>query len=134
VRVALVIDAIECGNCGVWFGMERSRIADRKQDGQDFYCVNGHKIHYSDNENARLRRTAERLRQHRDDAYAALGATQDQLESTARSLRATRAVVTRQRNRAAAGTCPVDGCHRHFANLARHIAGQHPDFTQAPTP
>lgn len=40
--------------------------------------------------------------------------------------RAQKGQNTRLKNRIAAGVCPC--CNRSFQNVARHMAGQHPDF------
>jgi hypothetical protein len=47
-------------------------------------------------------------------------------EHTKRKLAATKGVVTRIKNRVANGTCPC--CDKQFADLARHMQGQHPDY------
>jgi len=55
------------------------------------------------------------------DRSASLTADRDQI---AASLRTTKGVVTKMRKRAITGTCAF--CHRHFANVERHVATQHP--------
>lgn len=66
------------------------------------------------------------------DRLARERASHDQTQA---SLKAQRAAAKRARNErdrlkahATAGVCPVDGCHRHFTNLERHIETKHPDF------
>lgn len=52
--------------------------------------------------------------------------TRAELRQTQRSLIAQKGVTTRLKNRAKNGVCPC--CNRHFKNLARHMASQHPEF------
>lgn len=66
-----------------------------------------------------------------------LNSTQDMLATSRREStrldhqrRAEKAAKTRLKNRIAAGVCPC--CNRTFANLARHMTGQHPDFKKKP--
>jgi hypothetical protein len=46
--------------------------------------------------------------------------------------RSTRGALTKQRKRAANGVCAC--CHRSFANVARHMKTQHPDFNPDAAP
>lgn len=57
--------------------------------------------------------------------------TRAELRETENKRRAEKAAKTRMRNRIANGVCPC--CNRYFAQLARHMANQHPEFT-APSP
>lgn len=123
-----IIVGHRCGECGILFGMPDDFLTQRKRDGKTFYCPNGHGRHYSETEAQRLKKQLERAQQNYEYMRNSRDAARDQADSAERSRRALKGVVTRQRNRAAAGVCPVDGCHRHFQNLQRHIAGQHPDF------
>lgn len=59
----------------------------------------------------------------------ALTREQSRHDQTLASLRATKGVVTRTKRRIAHGVCPC--CKRTFANVARHMAGQHPDYGAA---
>ena len=49
-------------------------------------------------------------------------------ERTVRRLNAQRANVTKLKKRISAGVCPC--CTRTFSNLSRHMATQHPDYTE----
>jgi hypothetical protein len=128
-----VLTVIECCTCHMDFAMPQDFVRDRRRDHAWWYCPTGHRQHYlgeSDLECAeRLRREAERRAERMD---AAATHERDQREATERSLRATRGHLTRQRRRAAHGVCPC--CSRTFANVATHVAKQHPDFVKAVTP
>lgn len=53
---------------------------------------------------------------------------QRRLESERRAHAATKGQLTKTKKRIANGVCPC--CNRSFANLERHMAGQHPDYPQ----
>ncbi len=114
---------IDCCSCGVSFGMTTAMERQRRQDHTGFYCPNGHGQHFTAKSDADLlqeeRRRAKRLASLLDDE-------QQQHRATERRLSATRGVVTRTKKRIAAGVCPC--CNRTFQQLARHMAGQHPDY------
>lgn len=112
-----------CANCGVLFAAPEMLLDKRREDGDSFYCPNGHSLVY-DSENERLRKELARAK----DQLATERARSAQVDA---SLRATRGVVTKQRKRlekVVAGVCPVDGCKRHFRDLRRHIATKHPEY------
>jgi len=113
-----------CGECGVLFAAPQALLKWARDDGDNFFCPNGHSLTYTETEADRLKN---QLRQTKD-RLAIVQARSDQTEA---SLRATRGVVTRQRRKlekVVAGVCPVDGCKRHFKDLRRHIESKHPNF------
>jgi hypothetical protein len=121
VTVETVLQPHTCKSCGVLFALPREFTEQRRNDGQTWYCPNGHQWVYRDTEVMRLRRALEQ-----QEANAEW--YRDQLSASERSLSATRGVVTKLRKRAHAGTCPF-GCRRHFVDLERHVASKHPGET-----
>lgn len=112
-----------CGTCGVVWGMPETFLDARRQDGEWWYCPNGHKWHWSgETVEVRLRRQLE----HTKDSLASARAARDQAQA---SLRATKGVVTKMRKRVGNGVCPC--CKRTFKDLARHMESQHPTFKDA---
>lgn len=122
----VTIIPVDCCNCGVVFGLAEGHLRQLRQTGEWFYCPNGHRQHYTETDADRLRKQLALAERQRDAARANATHFQDQAEATERVLRATRGQVTKLRKRVANGVCPC--CNRTFANLARHMAGQHPDF------
>lgn len=121
VYIESKIHIIECARCQIDFGIGADFMRRRREDHQNFYCPNGHpNVYLADNEEERLRKRVERLE-------ATLTHTRDQRDAAERSARAHKGVATRVKNRVAKGVCPC--CSRTFENLARHMAGQHPDWT-----
>lgn len=120
---------IECGHvgCGVSFALADAFIAARRDDHATWYCPNGHTRWYPE-KNAVETERASRERAERQAAYArqSAAAWRDQAEAAHRQATAYKGHATRLRRRAAAGVCPC--CNRSFADLGRHMAGQHPDF------
>ena len=113
----------QCKGCGIWFGMPEGFVANRKRDGQTWYCPNGHpwvwnntdakKIADLESDVARLRDNAEFWKSREATAQRRVSAAKGQ--------------VTKIKNRIANGVCPC--CNRHFANVERHMKNQHPDFS-----
>lgn len=113
----------DCGECGIPFGMPTNIYNDRRNDGRNFWCPNGHKIAFLETENARLNRL---LRQERDSRARAVAA-RDQAEA---SRRAWKGQATRARNKVLAGQCPF--CGQHLRDLERHVSRQHADEAAKP--
>jgi len=117
IEVGVTLEPIECGRCGVWFAIPERMIAERRKDGETFYCPNGHGRVYRDSEFDQLRdravqarRRAEQLQREKDQLVNDL---LDQVKLHKRVLR-----------RVHGGVCPH--CNRTFQNLQEHVARQHP--------
>ena len=117
----------ECPTCFVLHAIPRDMHERRLADGGDVYCPNGHVWVFTQSEVDRLKRKLKAAEQSLSSAQARATHEADQRHAAERSAAAYKGQATRLRNRAAAGVC-LAGCHRSFANLARHMASQHPDF------
>jgi uncharacterized protein YdaU (DUF1376 family) len=115
---------VECGMCAIDFAMPATMHEKCVKDGSDFWCPNGHKIHYYETDNKRLKQQLAWAR----DETARARAARDQAEATTRAVKGHN---TRLKKRAAAGVCPC--CNRTFKQLARHMKSQHPEFPEEPT-
>jgi hypothetical protein len=120
------IKAVVCGDCRMPFGLPENLYNARRADGGQFCCPNGHFICWGDNETKRLKEEKEilerRLKWARED-----GTYQRELRLAAeRKAAAQKGVTTKLKKRIANGVCPC--CQRSFADLHRHMKGQHPDF------
>lgn len=110
---------VGCYKCGVLFGMPDELDNKFRQTHEMFCCPFGHQQHY-------LGETREEaLKRQLQQSEARCSHTEDQLESTQNSLRSTRGVVTRIKNRVKRGVCPF--CNRHFENVERHMKAKHSD-------
>jgi hypothetical protein len=112
-----ILVVTSCGNCGIPFGIPDDLERARRQDGGAFYCPNGHRISWSETENAKLQRQLKFER----DRIASERARADGAEA---SLRATKGHVTRLRKRVIEGECPL--CGQHLRDLERHMGRVHP--------
>lgn len=125
----LVVQDCCWAECGMTFGVPIEFDRGRRNDHGWFHCPRGHAQSYSGQSAAEKER--ERAdRAERDVAYltASRQAAWDQAQASERSARALRGVITRYRNRIAAGVCPVQSCRRNFANVKAHIESQHPEW------
>lgn len=114
---------MQCGTCGVWHAFPESIYDNAKYEGGYWSCPNGHKRGWAEGEKQeeinKLRRRAERAEQ--QQAKIA-----DERDAALRQASAARGQVTRIKNRVGRGVCPC--CKRTFANVARHMASQHPEY------
>lgn len=125
-----------CITCGIAFGMPEDFHANLRRNGKTFYCPNGHSMWFGKGEADRLReqlRAAEaQATAAKDQADAARRHAQAETnmrQAAERSAAAFKGQVTQLRNRVARGQCPC--CHRTFADVARHMVSQHPEFETA---
>lgn len=118
IQRSLVLDVERCCNCGVEWGMTRALRQARLDDGDWFYCPNGHGQHFT-------RSTKDELR----EAQRALASAREDLRVRSVELKQANDELKRQRQRSKGGACPC--CNRTFVQLARHMKAKHPDYTEA---
>lgn len=118
-----------CASCGITFAAPAHFIQKRREDGETFYCPNGHSLGFGKGENDRLKKQLESAQREVQRAYTHATHQRDQREAAERSNAALRGVVTRTKKRAAAGVCQC--CSRTFQDVARHMASQHPNYVAA---
>lgn len=112
-----------CCNCAVLFAIPKY-LQDQLRDSHDkFYCPNGHGQSYLSKSDAEL------ANERADRLAAQVKMVGQRLERERKSHSATKGKVTKLKNRIANGVCPC--CNRTFANVARHMASQHPEFEGA---
>lgn len=112
--------------CNIGFAVPVSFERVRRNDHAWFYCPNGHRQHWSGQteEEKRIARLEKALARREDELTREMARVVDERKAHA----ATKGKLTKTRNRAAKAMCPVDGCRRHFSNVARHVASQHPGY------
>lgn len=119
---------LHCGVCQIPHGIPTEMYNDRLANGGEWYCPNGHNLHFIETESDKLKKELASARRQAESARGGQRWERDQRLAAERSARAYKGHVTRLRNRIANGVCPVTGCHRHFDNVQAHIAGQHPEW------
>lgn len=108
-----------CYSCGMYFAVPDSFDSNRRMDGKNFFCPNGHPQMYTENDRI-LRERADRIS---EQLRAQLAAAKDQQAALQRDADAIKAKVAK-------GGCPCPHCKRQFVNLRRHIASKHPNFVK----
>lgn len=121
-KVTTTYELATCCDCSIRWAMSEDYIDLRRDDGQAFYCPNGHGQVYRDNLKSRNRELEQQL----DAARQLARQERDAAEREMRRHAATKGQLTKARKRAASGVCPC--CHRSFENMARHMATKHPNF------
>lgn len=121
-----------CITCFIQFQVPVGFTAARRTDGKTFYCPQGHSMAYdrTESEEDKLRRERDRLKQNAaylEDRNRELAEQRDAAE---RRASAAKGRITKLKNRAAKGICPC--CNHSFADLARHMHSEHPDFVEQP--
>ena len=114
--------------CGIQLAIPHSLWRKAQSDNRHaVYCPLGHQFVYSDNETDRERAKNEQLARALASAREDTRVAQIEAQQARHRERAQKAAKTGLKNRVAAGVCPC--CTRSFQNLARHMAGQHPDWS-----
>lgn len=54
---------VNCPTCTIVFAMPKQLFDLRQKDGESFYCPSGHKLHYGDNETAKLEKRINDLKE-----------------------------------------------------------------------
>lgn len=132
--VTVTLAAHTCGQCGIIFGMTEKYIADRKNDHETWYCPNGHARAFTGQSEAERLRDELAREKHRTEQATARAEDEarrrrlviEQKDAVERSLRATKAVVTRTKKKIVAGRCPC--CSTQFKDLKSHMATRHPNY------
>lgn len=125
-EVAIRIEYLECGGCGVTFGIPSSLYTQYNNNGISVRCPNPNcrwpSMHRTESEVAKLKKQLESAQQSRRWA-------EESLENERKSHTATKGNLTKLKKRVHNGVCPC--CKRSFQNLARHMKGKHPDYPES---
>lgn len=111
-----------------WCGIAHAIPSDlnrwaSQSDRNTVYCPLGHEWVVRDSVENKLKRERDR------SSYLQSRVDQEQARADHEASRAAgyKGHLTRVKKRVGNGVCPC--CNRSFVNLARHMAGQHPDYT-----
>jgi hypothetical protein len=119
VKHELQLTVQECIKCGMLFGVPAQWDSKRREDGQTFYCPNGHSQAY-------IEGPVEQLRKALDEEKRRVEAWKRQSEMHEAAAKRAQKEAKRIKTRVGNGVCPC--CQRSFVNLQRHISSRHPDF------
>lgn len=132
VAIEVVYVEIDCATCSFTFAVPETFVERRRKDGRTFYRPAGgsnHPLSFGESEADKLRKQVEAKDRRIAAAEGTITHLRDQRDAADRSARAQKAANTRLRKRVANGVCPC--CNRTFADVARHMANQHPEFETA---
>lgn len=115
--------AFDCANCGVPFALTEDYEARRRNDGNTFYCPNGHPHSWHETEGDRLRKEIAEAKSRLDAEQGWTRRLTGDLDQERRSHAATKGQLTKTRKRIENGVCP--DCNRHFVDVERHMKSKH---------
>lgn len=107
---------MQCGSCGVWHAIPKTRYESARREGGFWTCPNGHSRGWQKGEE---QKEISKLRRERDRLTQQAAQKDDEIAAQAKQMK-------RLKKRAAAGTCPC--CSRSFSNMSTHMRKQHPEF------
>lgn len=118
-NISVQLEDHVCGTCGIPYAAPDYFWRERKKDGAGFYCPNGHNRHFSETEEAKLKKEVERLKGEVEWQRGRAAAKDKELI-------AQKGLTTKAKKkleRIEKGVCPE--CNRTFANVARHMQSKH---------
>ena len=115
-----------CYKCGIRFGMPDYLDDKNRENGNSFWCPNGHPQCYCITEVQRLKKELQQVESQRSRWHDRFREEACVRRTAERSNQALKGVVTRTKKRHAAGLCPC--CNRTFQQLVRHMKSKHPDY------
>jgi hypothetical protein len=121
------LTTMQCGPCGGTYAISEAYRAKKAQEGGYWHCPYCQcSWGYAGSENARLKQAVEDERQRVAVANERAAEFRRMAETQGRRAAAARGQVTKIKKRVANGSCPC--CRQSFANLAAHMASQHPTY------
>lgn len=129
ITITVEMARIDCWACGFAYAVPMEFRDRRRRDGRDFWCPGcGRSACFKECEIDQLKRKVASAQQRAEywcDQHTRAVA---QCEAEERRHRATKGVLTKTRKRVGHGVCPC--CNRSFANLRRHMANKHPEYSE----
>lgn len=116
----------DCPVCGIKYALPQELLDVRSERGGNWYCPNGHSLHFVTTEATRLARELEQERSRLAGARDEARRQREHRQAAERRVTAMKGVVTRTKNRVAKGKCVRCSCE--FPDLAAHMATEHPDY------
>jgi|SRR5579864_3701645 len=118
-----------CPTCFVHYAAPQAMFDKRLEEGGHWYCPNGHEIVFRDTALSKAKAEAEKLRLERDRLKQNEAWYEEAIATERKEKQALKSQLKKVHARVGHGVCPC--CNRSFANLQRHMAGKHPDYSQA---
>lgn len=116
-----------CCNCGMFFALPEDVRNRRVEDRKSFFCPAGHSQSYTgETEAQRLARELEQMKAARNRSEERETNLRKQNQTLEHRLHGTQGALTKAKKRIGKGACPC--CNRHFSNVQKHMATQHPGY------
>lgn len=115
------LHTVQCGSCGVWHAIPRTRYEAAEKEGGFWFCPNGHERGFRE---GTQKRDADKKRM--EWAEQEIKLLNEQIKAHKQDVTTLKGKLTKERKRIKGGVCPC--CNRHFTELEMHMANKHPDF------
>jgi hypothetical protein len=132
VTLTATLEIFTCPVCGIHYGVPPNYARQRRMDGKDWHCPNGHQLTFGKSELEIVREELQRERQALDQEKARVRDLKEQRDRVQESLAKEKESAKRLKRRIGNGVCPC--CKRSFDNLKRHMATKHPELLECRTP
>lgn len=119
---------VTCCNCATEFAMSEQLHNKRNNDGEAFYCPNGHRQYFSESEVIKLQKqlqsalSSKKFFEERSEHY------RETLIHEERRSKGLKSALTLTKRRIAKGKCPC--CDKTFPDLSSHIAEKHRNYKE----
>jgi hypothetical protein len=120
----------ECPTCGITYALPQKWEDSQRRLKGTVYCPAGCRLGWNKSEADRLRAQLDQAKANAAYQRNRREAAEAEAERAAARARGYKGALVKAKKRAAAGVCPVAGCKRTFADVARHVANQHPDWQE----
>lgn len=119
-------ETVCCGECGISFAVPASLKRRWHNTGENWYCPNGHCMHFIESTVQKQAKEIERLRKEKEWAEQGKARACREAGHANRRASALKGVNTKIKKRIGNGVCPC--CNRTFKNLAGHMKTKHPKY------
>lgn len=123
------LTTINCGECGGTYAINERYRQQKATEGGYWncpYCRCG--WGYGESENARLKKELDQERKRKEWAQQEARNANQKAEHERRVGLGYKGALVKTKKRIGKGTCPC--CKRHFSNVERHMATQHPEYAE----
>lgn len=124
----VTVTSATCCKCGYEIWMTEGYKRARRRDHKWFYCTScGTSQHWSqESKEERLARELRAANQREETQRQRLREAREATERERKVAQGYKGAWVKTKKRIGKGTCPC--CKRHFSNVERHMATQHPEY------
>ena len=119
----VALNAHDCPECGVIYGITEEYESRRRDDGQRWVCPNGHGVSFNHSARQKLEDDLKRAEERLASEQGWTNKLTEDLHTERKQHATTKGKLTKTLHRIQAGVCPH--CHRHFKALESHMQKKH---------